>query len=389
MPAYTTPRFEFLLRNPRTLELVGELHPRDVTATWTRRDIDAGGFRVVVPRERAALDAIALHNVLEIRRDVLDGRGLQTEFVGVIDSRDVDEFGRMWTLEGTDLLGFWLSKRIVGATTAALKSGPAETVLKAYVAENLGSAAATERRAASELIGLAWSVAPSDGKGTDVEFRAVRANLLSEVSIPVCRLGDLVQTVVLLPDDAGYEYRTALPVDATVSSGGLPFSLGWDNVEELGYREDFRGLANAVYVLGDGFGDTRNVSEVTLAGSITSHFRREIALDARYANTVGLRTDAGEAELERHDEIAVTVRGKPLRVSANSRYREDWDVGTTVTVAIPQIDVQVDRRIVAATVSLSESAGEDVTFELGVHQSQSLLRRMVERLRQLNAAAFE
>jgi Siphovirus ReqiPepy6 Gp37-like protein len=387
MPGYTTPEFEFLLRHPRTLELVGELHPRDVTATWTRRDIDAGGFRVVVPREQASLDAVALHNVLEIRRDARDGLGLQTEFVGVIDARDVDEFGRMWTLEGTDLLGFWLSKRVVGATTASAKSGPAETVLKAYVSENLGPAAAATRRAASELVGLSWTVATSEGTGNDVDFRAVRANLLSEVTIPLCRLGDLTQRVDLLPDGAGYEYRTALPRDATVSSGALPFSLGWDNVEELGFREDFRGVANAVYVLGDGTGDTRNVTEVTLAPSITSHFRRETTLDARYANTVSLRTDAGETELERHDEVAVTVRGKPLRVSANARYRKDWDVGTTVTVAIPQIGVEVDRRIVAATVSLTRAAGEDVRFELGVYKSRSVLRRLVDRLRQLNVAA--
>ncbi len=100
-----------------------------------------------------------------------------------------------------------------------------------------------------------------------------------------------------------------------------------------------------------------------------------------------LRTNVGETELDRQDQAAVTVRGKPLRVSDNARYREDWDVGTNVTIALPQIGVQVDRRIVATTVALTRAAGEDVTFELGVQHPQSVLRRLVERLRQLNASA--
>lgn len=85
----------------------------------------------------------------------------------------------------------------------------------------------------------------------------------------------------------------------------------------------------------------------------------------------------------------MALRVKPLRVSENARYREDWDIGHDVTVGIPEVGVQVDRRIVAATVTLSRGAGEDITFELGMHNAQSVFRRLEERLRQLSIASNE
>lgn len=385
---YTTPAYEFLVRNPRSLAVVGELRPQDIAITWTRRSIEPGSFQLTIAREFADLDVIALHNLIEVRRDALNGSGPQTEFVGIIESRDMDEFGRMWTLDGVDLLGFWLTKRLVAVTAAAAKSGPAETVLKQYVAENIGASAATARQARGELsAGVAWDVEADQARGDEVHFRALRANLLTEVLVPICRMGDLLQSLVLKVDYTGYEYRVARPVDRTASAGSAPFSLGWDNVEELGYREDYRPSANAFYVLGDGTGDTRNVTEVLKNDSVASHFRREGALDARFAVTVDQRTDIGTMEGTRQEEAARVVRGKPFRVSENARYRLDWDVGADVTVALPQIEVTVDRRIVSATVALVRGTGEEIAFELGASRGESVLQRMVEKLRQLNAAA--
>ena len=88
---YQSPDYEFLVRNPRTLEVIGELKPWDISINWTRRDIESGSFQFTIAREQADLSLITLHNLLEVRRDAHDGQGMRTEFSGIIESRDLDE----------------------------------------------------------------------------------------------------------------------------------------------------------------------------------------------------------------------------------------------------------------------------------------------------------
>lgn len=383
----TSADYEFLVRNARTLQLLGELRPQDVTASWTRRDVDAGSFQLSVPREAVTNELMALHNVIEIRRSSTGGA--EREFVGVVETRRLDAFGTQWTLEGPDLLGFWLTQRIVGFDEAVAKTGVGETVIKAFVDENLGSAADAARRASADLTGLTWQIEADGARGSSVDFRTIRSNLLTDVTSKLCRMSDLLQDVVPLSDYSGYEYRITEPVDATASTGGTPFAVGWDNVEQLEYRQDYRRAATVLYVLGDGSGDTRNVTTVTDSDAVNAHFRRERTFDARYATTGDQRTELGQLELERHDAATQSMRARPLRTSENARYREDWDIGHDITIAVPEADIAVDRRVVAATVALTRAAGEEISFELGVNSAESVFRRLDERLRQLAVASNE
>lgn len=380
-----TPEYEFLLRDPRSFAFRDELPPQHVLGRWTRQEIDAGSFQLTIAREHVTAADVAPPALLEIRR------GGVRELVGMIERRHLDALGRTWTLAGRDLKGFWLSKRIVGATAASAKSGAAETVLKAYVDEQIGPGASdADRRAGGELNpGKTWTVEQDNGIGATVSWRALRGNLLRDVLAPICRLGGVIHDVVLTGADplTGYEYIVRRPTDATVGSGGTPFSVSWDTVARLVYSEDYQRTANYLYVLGDGAGGSRNVTEVSDADAIAARFRAEGAYDARYATTAAQRTDLGTMELARQQQGAVSVEARPFR-SGENVYREDWDVGWDVTIDVPEIGVQVDRRIVAATVTLGVE-GEEIGFALGQYGLESALRRLSEELRQLRVAANE
>lgn len=383
-----TPTYQFLSLAPRTLTFTGEIRPQDILrARWTRRDLEPGSFEITVPRlkyaDTAGLATIAEHQVLRVLRDGV------VEFEGVIQKRVLDRLANTWVLSGPDLLGFFLRRRVVGATAAVAKSGAAETVAKAYVDENGGpSTSDATRKFSAELTALTFTVATSGGSGATVDYNA-RRQYLDQVVANVLREGDLNHKLTIDTDLGGYTYATFAVVDRTVGTGGTPLSVGWDNVEALTYIENLSSVINFLYVAGDGSGDARNVTEVSDASSIATDFRREGVIDARYADTAQRRTDFGNAELARQLEIARSVSVQPLRSSANARYRTDWDVGDDITVAIPAVSVELDRRVVAAIVELARGSGETVSMEVGVFKATSALRRMEKAFERLQAAAFE
>lgn len=377
--------YEFLLRDPLTLEYVDELHPDDLAAVkWTRRDIGGGKWSATLPRVTTRRNygpsVLAPHRILEVRRDG------EQEFVGVLESRQIDPLGRIWTIGGPDLAGFWLPMRTVGATTPEARSGAAETVAKAYIEAHIGPSAAVARRPPGPAT---WTVEADGGAGGAVTISAQRRSLL-QVAQEAVLAGDLTHEVVLLPDFSGYQYQVRRPVDGTVGgSGAAPFSVDWNNVEELVYLEDFREYRNMLYVAGDGTGAARNVTEVEGA-DVGTHFRREGTLDARYATSAALRTAAGELDLAMRSQLLVRVSATPFRGSANAVYREDWDIGWNITFGESELrEEPIDIRVVAATVELTRAVGERITFELGEYQPTSTLRRLGDALRRLQVAANE
>lgn len=377
-----SPEYEFLLLDPRDLSSRGELHPHYVSGSWTRRDVAPGSFELTIPRDRIpSLAAIAPQTILVITRDGA------LEFEGAIETRRVDRLAKSWRLSGPDLLGFWLRQRMVGATAPDDRTGLAEDVLVGYVESALGASAPAPRRVADALIGKTFLVAPSSGRGPMITHPVTR-QWLHRVVEDVARKGDLLPSIVL--DSAGYRFEVGQPTDATQGSGGIPFGVDWANVEELEFIESYDEFKNALYMLGDGAGALRSVTEVLDVDSIVTRFRREGAYDARGATSTALREAVGSLELLKRDQALVRVRAKPLRASGQAVYRADWDVGWDVTFLEQDLrDEPIDIRVVAATVSLTRARGEDITFELGLHRIDSTLRRLEEAINQLRTASFE
>lgn len=371
--------YAFLVRNPRSLEVIAEIAPQDVAeARWTRLAVEPGSWSLTIPRALADDTAIARQNLIEIRRDG------SVEFQGYILERRLDAQGLLWTLEGYDLKD-WLNRRIVGRTVSDDRSGVAETVLKAYVEANLGATAGTGRVASSELTGKTFTIEADATRGSTVEVSGQRSTL-ARVAAEICRQGDIGYEVTLT--DAGLVFGVIEPTDATTASGGTPFAVNLDNVEGLGWRESYKSVQNALTVAGDGTGDTRTVRTVTDADSIASDFRREGVFDARQASTSAQLDAIGAAEIARQLSTAVAADVVPLTSSANARYREDWDVLWDVTVAIPVAGVTaIDRRIASASVSLTRDRGERITFSLGTERPTSTLRRLQRVIERLQAGA--
>ncbi len=371
--------YELFLRNPKTLALIAPL-AKYVGVTWTRRTLAAGYFKAVVHKDQLdSASDIARYNIFEVHRDTA------FEFAGIITNRSYDAINQQWTLAGPDLKGFWLSAREIdpGASEFDTQANViAETAMHHYVADHLTDPTDGDRKVSSELTGLTFDVGFDAAKGNTVDFNARWENLL-KLLVEIGERGNVWHDVVML--SGGYEYQIYDSTDATEDTGSSPviFSVGWDNVGESIYEEDYRRVQNAVYVLGTGTGDSRTVREVNDATSITADFRREGHLDARQADTNAKLDDQGNLMIARALAAAKTARMAPLTV-ADEKYRAAWDLGYDVTLAFTDISQTVDKRIEEITVTLSRQQ-EAITIGLGA-PPQTLARMLAEITRRSDRA---
>lgn len=351
--------YALIVRDVATLEILGEL-PVFESLVWTRRKVESGDFQIDINTAALSPDADGNPNVdliqpqrlIEIRRDGV------FEFAGVIQGRKLDAISGDWTLTGPDLLGYFLSRRKVGIdATDDVSDMPAETAMKHYLDANGGPGSDLARRFETELFHLGFEIEPDQGRGSHVDFTALRKNLLAEVLTPIAKAGDLLHEIVMVNN--GYRYQVSAPVSAS----GLPFSLSSLNVGEMSYEDSLDDVHNAVTVLGDGSGDTRNTSLVEDGESIVQYGRRESFLDARDTATDDERTQAGSIEVIESEQKRVRGDAKPLILG--SKYREDYDVGQDVTLALVEYGIAaVTRRVVGVTITLDKD-GEKIAVLLG------------------------
>jgi len=381
---YQTPEYQFFIRNLRTLAYVDEINPADVeAASWKRMFRGGGAWVMTLPLDdRYTATLLATHQLIHVVRNGA------TEFIGVIMLRKVNALGKKWVIGGPDLTSYWLSQRIVGETTADDVDGIGETVAKAYVEAYLGPSAAAARRGTAYLSGKTFTVAADDARGSYVYSPANRMGLLA-VTQSVCEAAELCQEVTMTAD--GYEYDVTEIADHTSAAGEIPFSVAWDNVEGLEFSEDYTNHRNYHFVAGDGSGGARNVTEVEDTASISAgDMRWEQVIDAPFATTVDQRATVGGLEILRRRRSIVTVKAKPFRASQNSVYREDFNVGWKVTFAEPRLRAEaIDLPIAAVSVAISHSGQnpvEDVSFDLGVANPDSIMRRYQEAIAAMQAS---
>jgi prophage tail gpP-like protein len=172
-------------------------------------------------------------------------------------------------------------------------------------------------------------------------------------------------------------------VDRTAT---VRFSLDRQHLSNVIYEQDYIRRANAIYALGDGTGAARAVDLVTDAADIANSLRREAALDVRDGTTTELRQQAALTHMA--DRILEAQRATvPLAGDSLEDYRQKWDVGDDVTVAIPRIGAEITRRIEAVTVTLSEERYEAIDLQLG--KSPLGIQALVGKLqRGLDKVAF-
>lgn len=365
--------YRIVIRDLQTLDVLGEI-PEFRTMMWERAELAAGRFRLVAPRSRVVSRTTyvdpdwVVTEVSEPYGDLLELQRLVTvertedgfiEFAGVIRHREIDAISGYRTLTGPDLKGYFLARRIVAADTADPQSGvPAETAMKHYLDEAAGPSADASRRFSGEL-DVTWTIEADGARGETVEFEALRMNLLYGVLEAVGKAGDLIHDVVINDARDGYEYRVYEPTNATIDTGAIPFSVSEDNVAELILTEDVRNLANAITVAGAGSGDARDTRLVIDGVHIAAYGRTEGLLDRREATSNDQLDQAGAVEIEEAIRSSISVRCQPLGGNVpGARYRTDWDIGWTITIAIEQEGIAVDRRVVGCQVTLERSGSD-------------------------------
>lgn len=221
------------------------------------------------------------------------------EFIGLhrSDEYRISERGELqYTSVGAGLNDF-LARTIINykeGTIKAEKSAVGETVIKEYVLENCGEEALVEQPYERQVYGVLpdFVVEPSFGSGILWEGSRAFENLLDTIR-DIAKLSNLdyavnfeenLQKFVfrVYPEQFGAD-RTTIGLDRNTglnSAGNAPviFSIESGTLQNIEYVYDRTAESNAVSVLGDGDGATREIQVVSASTVSDSPWnRREVA----------------------------------------------------------------------------------------------------------------
>lgn len=252
----------------------------------------------------------------------------------------------------------WLERRLALPVpsgppyTAAgydVQTGPAETVLLAYVDRNLGPAATVARR----LTGL--TLAADAARGAAVSDQVRFDPLLTVLQRNAIAGGGLGFRIVQV--GAGLEFQVYEPADRSRTA---VFSPELGNLSDYGYKVTAPG-ATYVYVGGGGEGVARVFAEGGDATAITAWYRAEAFKDRRdTTDTTVLGQTRDEALAEGQAGAALTIT--PVDTSSVA-FGTDYNLGDVVTVVIDGDPITDVVRQVVLTVTAA--GGEVITPVVG------------------------
>ena len=324
--------------DPDTFERVGAVEKTN-SMSWTRRWGSAGCFEMEVPFAPEYAD------LFKTERLISNG----TE-AGIIEYINLtrDDRGENLVCGGRFLLSY-LSRRLVLGTVSA--AGTAEAVMKKLVSDNT-----TGDRAFTGL-----TVEASQGLGDTVDYSGENANLLTELE-SLAALSNLNPVIEM--SSGGMVFKVKQGVDRSASQSVNPraiFSEAFDNVLSQDYSKDTANYSNFAYA-----------GEKTL-GTATGRERRELFVSASGTDdeiTTQMKTALAEALTTE----AFTVEVNPY---GNLKYKTDYDLGDTITVASKRWGLQVDAQITEITESYAED-GFTLEMTLGYKDSiKKILGRML------------
>ena len=228
-----------------------------------------------------------------------------------------------------------------------VRTGAAETVMRAYVNANAGPGARSERA----VPGL--RLAADLGRGGTITGRA-RFDALDELLRDLALAGgDLGCRVVQATDAAALEFQVYPTRDLTASA---VFSAEYGNLRAYDYREGVP-PGTYLYVLGGGELTARAVIEGGDVGAIAAWRRREQAVDARNTADVGELTAQRDKELlDRRADVGLSVT--PLDAPGLT-FGVDYGLGDRVTVVVDGLPIREVVREV--TLTLDTQGGETIT----------------------------
>ena len=243
-----------------------------------------------------------------------------------------------WIIEGTDdnvLLTERLAYPVpttadVNAQTIPydIRSGDAETVLKAYVEANISAAAGTNRAIAN------LTVEANLNRGTNVAGSA-RFDVLQDLLYPLAQTGGLGYKVV--QEGEGLVFKVYVPVDRSTTIR-MDLENGKLSKTEYSYISP---KATRAIVAGAGEAEDRLFYEGTTTDSISS----ETTWGRRIEKFIDSRGSKLEADLAQKADETLVDNGKTIvslsvtpSDDVNMRFGYDWNLGDKVTVVVGDIE---------------------------------------------------
>ncbi len=252
----------------------------------------------------------------------------------------------------------------------ALKTGPAETVAKAFVNENIGPGAGLDANGNSRVRpGL---TVEADG-ATGAAWSGDRA--YKQLNDVLRELGDAGPGDYMLigTGAAAFEFKWrdgqwGLDHTATNVLGNVPiiFSSRLNSASRLVYEANYLNDVNAVNIIGQGVGDNAKVRIVTGANLALSPWARRAVViqDKQQADDTRL-DDKARAQLDdkqaREQVDAVVNQTTAIRYGPDYDFNKAYfDYGSLVTVEVDRNNTRSDKKIVGVTISIKSSSNDMV-----------------------------
>ncbi len=233
----------------------------------------------------------------------------------------------LWPAPGVDVSATAITTL---PTAYDVRTGPAESVVLAYLAANIGPAAGIVRRR------YAWLVIPeSSGRGATVTGRARMGDALTLAQDLLIPSGLAARVVHLDQATAGAVGRLAVEVWEPTQAAGARWSDTAGTATDVVFRATAPTIDDAVA----GGGDTdvdRQFTRRARAG--VGRWRREAFLDARASDGLGeIRqdVDARLQEASATEQVEFTaVQALPRSGRQTPRFGVDWHLGDIGTVSV-------------------------------------------------------
>jgi len=335
--------------------LLAVLTQDDIISLRVKRVVNGVSSHEIVLAS-AALDKAGLFEVdghIEVWRKPR-GAGMYMEYEGFhrVGIYEQDQEGKeTFTSRGVGYADI-LRRRIIAApagTSGSRKTGPAETVAKAYVYEQIVAPSIAERAISG------FTIEPDLGRGSTIDISRAWRGLL-DVLQEIAAVGggdfDVIGT------ETGFVFRWYPGQRGADRRSELTFSTEFGNMEAPQFTVEPAG-ANTCLVLGAGEGAGRGVLWVPSSTAYAGLDRIEIARDARDTDSEDVMRSRGSAALE---ELRGGTRLTFHVVqTASARYGVDYGLGDLVRVRYR--DYVMDAKITGVTITLRDAEQIELEFQ--------------------------
>jgi hypothetical protein len=347
-----------------------------VDFSYTRSANNAGSFTLTLAGDFDRT-MIQLDGLVEFWR-AAEGGALRLMFLGMARrfTWSDDQDGQATLEVSGPGINQLLSRRIVAyaaGSAQAEKTDQADDMMKAIVAENLGSSATDTDR---DWSGIGLSVAADLAAGPSITKAFSRRNVLAVLK-EIAEISSQNGTELYFDLEPGFGSDGKLTVMFTTHTGqpgidrtaeaGAPVYFGhaWGNLAEPRLVEDYSSELTVVYAGGQGVEEGRTVAEVedTARSGASAWGRIEGWKDSRNETTADAVEDDAQALLN-ESKPTLSFSGKLLD-SPQARYGIDWNWGDRVTCEYR--GYQFDGLVRVVSVAVGSDGQEEINakFETG------------------------